>query len=62
LATQSNSVTVTVTRPPAVYYIHADQIDTPRVVTDQANRVVGIGMAPIRSVPTCPMGIWMAMA
>jgi RHS repeat-associated protein len=40
LTAQSNSVTVVVSSTPAVYYIHADQIDTPRVVTDQANKVV----------------------
>src|SRR5262249_42984954 len=33
-------VTVSVTGTPAMYYIHADHIDTPRVVTDQANKVV----------------------
>jgi RHS repeat-associated protein len=40
LETQSNSVTVTVASAPAMYYIYADQIDTPRVVTDQTNKVV----------------------
>src|SRR5262249_31947842 len=40
LVTQSNGVIVTVTGAPAMYYIQADQVDTPRVVTDQANRVV----------------------
>ena len=40
LVTQSNSVTVTVAGAPAVYYVQADQIDTPRVVTDQSNNVV----------------------
>lgn len=37
---QSNSVSVTVSALPAMYYIQTDQIDTPRVVTDQANKVV----------------------
>jgi type VI secretion system secreted protein VgrG len=40
LVRQSNSVSVVVSSTPAVYYIQADQIDTPRVVTDQANKVV----------------------
>jgi RHS repeat-associated protein len=40
LSTQSPSVSVTVADAPAMYYIHADQINTPRMVTDQAGRVV----------------------
>src|SRR4051794_6192432 len=40
ITTQSNSVSVTVSALPTMYYIHTDQIDTPRVVTDQANKVV----------------------
>jgi chitinase len=40
IATRSSSVTIVVATTPSMYYIHADQINAPRVVTDQANRVV----------------------
>jgi RHS repeat-associated protein len=40
ITTQSNSISVTVSALPTMYYIHADQIDTPRMVTDQSNKVV----------------------
>jgi RHS repeat-associated protein len=40
VAGQSSSVTVTVSALPSMYYIHTDQTNTPRMVTDQANRVV----------------------
>ena len=40
VSTQSNSATVSVVAGLSMYYIHSDQINTPRVVTDQANKVV----------------------
>ena len=40
LSAQSATVIVTVAGAPTMYYIHTDQISTPRMVTDQAARVV----------------------